>query len=309
MSTNGLCQEAVIKLMINQYSNNSVCFKNVLELISQPIIHSFLKENSKHDLCLGLSSMAVVLSPSLLFSILVSHISDPITLFQSLLSLLVLPSSDFKPFLELVMDMYCHSLEGGLEVSSKSEIFQPTDPFLDILNQCLSQSSAKVPSFLKSLLTCSSVCSEHSRSPLLKPLIMDYLFSKLSPLEEKWLLHTVRIICSGTNSSYCQLLLLTILQDWTKENDSNDDADLCKVEMILFEMFGAQTTQDFQIVKWPIHQLKDTVKQKICETGVVWLLNENERFHSLIKGLLCSLRHSSHYSSTTAIWTSVAQIL
>lgn len=96
-------------------------------------------------MCLGLSSMAVVLSPSLLFLILVSHISDPITLFCSILSLLVLPSNDLKPFLELVMDMYCHSLEGGLECSSQSEIFQPTDPFLDILNQCLSKSSAKVP--------------------------------------------------------------------------------------------------------------------------------------------------------------------
>lgn len=304
--TNGLCQEAVIKLINNQYSNNSVCFKNVLELISQPIIISFLKENSKRDLCLGLSSMAVVLSPSLLFLILVSHISDPITLFCSILSLLVLPSNDLKPFLELVMDMYCHSLEGGLECSSQSEIFQPTDPFLDILNQCLSKSSAKVPPFLKSLLTCSSVCSEHSRSPLLKPLIVDHLFSKLSPLEEKWLLHTVRIICSGANSSYCQLLLLTILQDWIKENDLTD---LCKVGMLLIEMFGAQTTQDFQVVKWPIHQLKDTVQQRICETGVVWLLNENDRFQSLIKGLLCSLRHSKHYCRTTPIWTSVAQIL
>ena len=91
--------------------------------------------------------MAVVLCPSLLFSVLLSHISDPITLFHSILSLLALPSSvnDFKPSLDMVVNMFCHSLEADLEVSSKSEIFQPTDSFLHTLNQCLSKSSAKVP--------------------------------------------------------------------------------------------------------------------------------------------------------------------
>lgn len=38
---------------------------------------------------------------------------------------------------------------------------------------------------------------------------------------------------------------------------------LQKVMLLLFEIVGARTTGDFNVIKWPMHQLKDAVKQKV----------------------------------------------
>lgn len=38
---------------------------------------------------------------------------------------------------------------------------------------------------------------------------------------------------------------------------------LQKVMVLLFEIVGARTTGDFNVIKWPMHQLKDAVKQKV----------------------------------------------
>lgn len=74
---------------------------------------------------------------------------------------------------------------------------------------------------MKNIITCSSIVAGDNHLSSLVPVLFNYLTSSLlSPLQEKWLFYTLKHFCSVCckESSYWQTLLLTNLQDWTKEN-------------------------------------------------------------------------------------------
>ena len=180
--------------------------------------------------------MTDTLSPSSVFFILNSCLSNEVIVSQAILRLLSNSSSNkLKPYLEITVQLLGQSVEAMMKFSTENETLQPSNSFFHTLNQCLSLTSVQAPvscicvtnqleSFpfqvcLKAMLNCSSVVSGDSHPSLLSSLVSNYLASQLSPLEEKWLFYAIKKICSTSKGSYSQVLLLTMLQDWTKEHE------------------------------------------------------------------------------------------
>ena len=74
---------------------------------------------------------------------------------------------------------------------------------------------------LQHLTICCNVLNGSMSCQNLSPILAQCLNYKLPPLEEMWFYHTIENLCcdSAKNCSYQQLLLLTLLADWSLTNE------------------------------------------------------------------------------------------
>lgn len=58
---------------------------------------------------------------------------------------------------------------------------------------------------------------------------------------------------------------------------------LRKVMLLLFEIVGARTAGNFNAIKWPMHQLKDAVKQKVSSVTMKIIYTSFVLLYSYVK--------------------------
>lgn len=313
------CQNSVVSLVIKQ-AQKSIGFKSLISFCIRNMTLQSMEVKSQLDFLQGIPMLLDILTPSCITSILLSYITtlhiQSIEISMALINTLhklVSTEATSVPLSAILIEL-CEKVAHFIEHSDESLAFlQPSSEFLQCLSMCITSMNITSKATLQHLTICCNVLNGSMSCQNLSPILAQCLNYKLPSLEEIWFYHIIANLCSdrAKNCSYQQLLLLTLLADWSLTNEPSI------VQLRLLLLIVSKILGNPQAIDEPTSQvnfarlankLDNSVKQKLCEVVLPWLHIPNEEFHSSICGLLCALKCHQCYEKTV-IWTTIAHFM